>query len=126
MRKCPVCNIELKVTSLHGEEVDRCSQCNGIYFDKGELESVIHLVKLFKNIKLNEEDIYTITEEEESRELKCPVDNKVMDKKDIAGLIVDICPECEGIWLDNGEISALKLAENHIKQNLSLYLRLGE
>jgi len=125
MRKCPVCSTNLHEEKMSSEEIDRCPGCGGIFFDRGELESIISLVKTFNSIKLKETDIDTITESEGNRILNCPVDNSPMEKKEIAGTIIDSCPECEGIWLDNHEITALKIAEKHIKENITLYIKLG-
>lgn len=125
MRLCPICKIELNEIDFHGQAVDRCNKCLGIYFDSGELESIIHLVELFCRVSLKEQEIDTISEYEKNKQLCCPADNEVMKKREIAGEIVDICTKCQGIWLDNGELLALKSAEKHIKQNLNLYMRLG-
>ncbi|TNE51541.1 MAG: hypothetical protein EP343_05435 [Deltaproteobacteria bacterium] len=126
MRSCPVCSVSLEEVQMHDETVDRCPDCNGIYFDKGELESIVGLVAMVNSVKLSEEDIDTIEPEEQERELPCPVDGVVMEKRDIGGYVIDLCPSCSGIWLDNDEITLLKLTEDHIKQNLQLYIRLGQ
>jgi Zn-finger nucleic acid-binding protein len=125
IRKCPLCETAMQKEFIHSETVDRCKQCNGIYFDEGELENISHIVRLFQNAKMEEEEIEIGILHRDNRYINCPVDNKVMKKHSIAGIILDICPECNGIWLDDGEVQALKIAENHIKQNLNLYLRLG-
>ena len=125
MRKCPVCTVDLIEIDFHGQVVDRCNSCQGIYFDHGELESIIHLVELFCKIDLQEQEIDTIEENEKNKQLCCPADGQVMKKREVAGEIIDICPQCQRIWLDNGELLALKSAEKHIKQNLNLYIRLG-
>ncbi len=39
--KCPKCGSDLKETELLGIKVDRCTGCDGIYFDKGELGIVL-------------------------------------------------------------------------------------
>lgn len=39
--KCPVCNIELKITDRQGIEIDYCPQCRGIWLDRGELDKII-------------------------------------------------------------------------------------
>ncbi|MFC1851451.1 zf-TFIIB domain-containing protein [candidate division CSSED10-310 bacterium] len=126
MRFCQICQIELKEVTLHGETVDRCPTCNGIYFDRGELESIVKIVSLFQSTTLSEIDIDTISSAEKSRLLKCPADGSDMMKKEIACYTIDVCENCGGIWLDGGEISALKIAENQIKENIQLYIRLGE
>ena len=39
--KCPKCGNDLKEEALEGIKVDRCTSCEGIYFDAGELEQVL-------------------------------------------------------------------------------------
>jgi Zn-finger nucleic acid-binding protein len=125
-RECLACNRPLERIEMQGQTVDRCNGCEGIFFDQGELESVIHLVNLFQSVTIDEEDIDSVPQKEHERIVYCPEDRTEMNPKDIMGLTIDICPKCNGIWLDRGEIAILKLAENHIRQNLSLYIRLGE
>lgn len=38
--KCPKCGHDMVEENLEGVKVDRCSHCEGIYFDAGELEQV--------------------------------------------------------------------------------------
>lgn len=124
-RMCPVCKTALTKEFIHNETVDRCKQCNGIYFDKGELENISHIIRLFQQSNMDEQEIKTGALARHTRHVKCPVDDETMEAYGLAGIIVDICPHCDGIWLDDGEIQALKIAENHIKQNLNLFIRLG-
>ena len=39
--KCPKCGANMSETDLHGIKVDRCGQCQGVYFDQGELELLL-------------------------------------------------------------------------------------
>ncbi len=125
MRNCPVCNIQLDEKQLESEIVDICSSCGGIFFDKGELESIVHLVEIFQQIKLSEPEIDTVSQKEYDREFLCPECGVIMEKRDYSGIYIDFCRTCEGIWLDNEEINALKLAEQHVQKNIELYKRLG-
>ncbi len=38
--KCPKCGHDLKAEDLEGIEVDRCTFCEGIFMDAGELEDL--------------------------------------------------------------------------------------
>jgi uncharacterized protein with PIN domain len=38
--RCPKCGHEMKEETLEGVAIDRCSHCEGIYFDAGELEQL--------------------------------------------------------------------------------------
>ena len=39
--KCPVCNIELRMSERQGIEIDYCPECRGVWMDRGELDKVI-------------------------------------------------------------------------------------
>ncbi|MGM5484079.1 MAG: zf-TFIIB domain-containing protein [Nanobdellota archaeon] len=39
--------------------------------------------------------------------LKCPRDEKEMDKIVKNNVVLDICPKCGGMWIDKGEINKL-------------------
>lgn len=39
--KCPVCNVELKITDRQGVEIDYCPECRGVWLDRGELDKLI-------------------------------------------------------------------------------------
>lgn len=38
--KCPKCGHQLATENLEGVEIDRCSFCEGLYLDAGELEKL--------------------------------------------------------------------------------------
>ena len=38
--KCPKCGADLKTEHLHGVQVDRCPEDNGIWLDAGEIDAV--------------------------------------------------------------------------------------
>ena len=40
----------------------------------------------------------------------CPVDGEVLLKEHNHEIIIDRCPKCKGVWLDLGEIDAIKEA----------------
>jgi len=44
MKECPVCRIPLDEIPKYGVIVDICSNCRGIWLDRGELEKVLSLV----------------------------------------------------------------------------------
>lgn len=43
--KCPKCGMELIEIDYKGIEIDRCSGCEGVWLDAGELETVSKLEK---------------------------------------------------------------------------------
>ena len=39
--RCPKCGHEMKEETLEGVTIDRCTYCEGIFFDAGELDQVL-------------------------------------------------------------------------------------
>jgi Zn-finger nucleic acid-binding protein len=76
-------------------ELDRCTFCSGLWFDGGELEALLGR-KLPAKL---DPDVIT------SR--KCPVDSVSMQAAEVAGLRVEFCTKCHGVFLDDGELVAL-------------------
>ncbi len=38
---CPVCKVPLVMSDRQGVEIDYCSQCRGVWLDRGELDKII-------------------------------------------------------------------------------------
>lgn len=38
--KCPKCGHDMKTEALEGIEIDRCSFCEGVFLDQGEIEEL--------------------------------------------------------------------------------------
>ena len=39
--------------------------------------------------------------------MKCPLDNETLVVAERAGVEIDYCPKCRGVWLDRGEIDKI-------------------
>ncbi len=39
--KCPKCGSDMNVEKVSGIEIEKCSFCEGIFFDRGELEELL-------------------------------------------------------------------------------------
>ena len=125
MRKCPKCEDQtLGEYWTQSQMIDRCAHCGGQFFDEHELTSIIKMVEVIQKIEIDELDIETLDVRSRPSYL-CPEDNEKMKREDYGGVAVDKCPKCAGIWLDKGEIIALKGTEDHIKNNMQLYINLG-
>lgn len=42
--------------------------------------------------------------------MRCPLCNVPMREANRRGVLIDVCPECRGIWLDGGELDKLLTA----------------
>ena len=125
MRKCPKCKDQaLGEYWSQSQMIDRCANCGGQYYDNQELDSIIDMVRILQKIELDEPDIETLDKLSRSH-YECPVEGQEMERKDYGGIAIDSCPKCQGIWLDKGEIIALKATEDHIQNNMKLYINLA-
>ncbi|RME22976.1 MAG: hypothetical protein D6806_12070 [Deltaproteobacteria bacterium] len=105
--RCPKCNSEMKKVTVRKIEVDRCPSCGGIFLDKGELEAI------------DDADIGAVFDrgawsrqkpEMDEVEAFCHRCRRTMMKLRAAGDVnIDWCDQCEGVFLDRGELAALDL-----------------
>jgi Zn-finger nucleic acid-binding protein len=102
---CPKCSKPMSTWCPADVELDHCSRCKGLWFDANELSrhlSNIDSRRLAEQVK-----------DGAKTTLPCP---RCPEAKLLGGFLLDIpvesCPECEGIFLDAGEIYELLGALN--------------
>lgn len=39
--------------------------------------------------------------------MKCPIDDSALVMSERAGIEIDYCPQCRGVWLDRGELDKI-------------------
>lgn len=121
--KCPSCRANLSRLDFKGIVLDHCGECDGLWFDKGELVRA----KNEEDRKLKGFDfpLWSDTENVSTTigERLCPACNKNMHVINYAGysdLPVDMCPACHGVWLDKGEFVTLISHLEKLKKEFSL------
>ena len=92
--QCLLCETEMLREVIDGVEIDLCPECEGIWLDEGEFQKLTSL-------DVNELDTT------DGRDLKCPKCTNTMTCEVIDLVEIDRCPECNGIWLDEGELMIL-------------------
>lgn len=112
---CPKCKVDMtrKEVEVPGPNVfiDFCPNCKSYWFDKGELSKIVkdRLVKKYLT-ESKGMDKWT--------RFSCPRCNGKMTMKFVYNLEVDECKDCNGLWLDKGELSALKEKyQDRLKEN---------
>ena len=104
--KCPIDKNDMIIVEHEKIETDHCLRCSGVWFDSGELELLITLLKA--EGASSQTDLLTPNEvkHEEARR-KCPVCGHKMDKVHLGNVqevLVDSCPRGDGLWFDSGEL----------------------
>ncbi len=115
-RTCPHCEEPLQTISVRSRtplSIERCRICYGLFFDTGEIETLLtdSLPDVFD---INLEHIRSINQDRyrtggKVKYIKCPVCGILMNRVNFgyrSGVVVDRC-KSHGVWLDNGEITHL-------------------
>jgi len=107
---CPICKVPMLVVEFEEIELDCCNECAGVWFDRGEL------LLLFggneaERIELRPENIDSLPEAPTTeKQRKCPLCRQKMRKLYIGPrqtVLIDACPDGDGLWFDGGEVAAL-------------------
>ncbi|NND98443.1 MAG: zf-TFIIB domain-containing protein [Pirellulaceae bacterium] len=116
--KCPVDGSELaKETYEASTEIEKCLTCGGVWLDEKELERIqdsterdyTDEVKEFPNLV---DRAYAMALAQSKPPVTCSVCNSVMERREHGGcsqILIDVCPQCRGVWLDHGELTALEV-----------------
>lgn len=103
--KCPKClKIDCEKINADGVVVDRCKSCGGIWFDGGELYSLVEKGKYYAEFF---REPIEITANSIELPLKCPKCGVAMKKVKKLNIIIDVCPDCKSVWTDKGEFSQI-------------------
>lgn len=111
--KCPRCQTELvkdevKDMYFNTVEIESCPTCEGQWIPEEQLD---FLAKEYDVVLLEFRHIPKLREQ--LKQLPCPncgphqIMEKVEHPRD-ANVILDTCPNCNGIWLDKGELEAIQ------------------
>jgi len=107
---CPKCKVALAARQAEGQpvEVDDCPECEGIWFDKKELEKLMPVArkKLDLHWKAEHKDYLCPRCQVELFEFKYPQTE----------VHIDMCKKCRGVWLDGGEFDAIQEARQKMRE----------
>jgi Zn-finger nucleic acid-binding protein len=126
---CPVC-VGARMDKVHIRDrsgtltLDTCPRCGGLWFERGEVgqlsarkPSAIHMHVPTRVDRVRppclgchaplDRDAEKCEACGERNVLHCPACDREMDRREHAGLILDFCRHCHGVWFDNAELSAI-------------------
>ncbi|MBU1535151.1 zf-TFIIB domain-containing protein [Myxococcota bacterium] len=124
--QCPYHDEPLKKEIYEAEiEIDMCPTCRGLWLDPGELETIQQTQEIDYSERLehnvNKEAMeYNRERQLKAEPIKCPGCSTLMEKQEHdhnSLIVIDFCPSCFGIWLDEGELEALEIyyEREHLK-----------
>lgn len=105
--RCPKCRADMELLNVEGVQVDRCSSCQGLWFDNGELEQ---LRDRRVGAELDIGDAKTGKANDTVKNYHCPrcggdMLRRVDPQQRHIGY--EQCGDCEGTYFDAGEFSDL-------------------
>jgi uncharacterized protein len=112
--ECPACGHGLVAKHVDDLVVDACDGgCGGVWFDNGEIEEVDDRDEVAGSVLTGIEQRWASAVNHE-RKRACPRCEGILMQKRQYGprqpVEIDECPGCGGIWLDAGELEAIRNA----------------
>lgn len=126
---CPVCvGVAMEKAQLGGKAggltIDYCPRCGGLWFDRGEVGQLAQrapaVIREFVTERVDrvrppcQSCLAPLDRDAEKcpacghrNVLDCPVCDRPMERRPHAGLVLDLCTKCHGVWFDNAELSAI-------------------
>ncbi|WNG37073.1 hypothetical protein F0U61_27895 [Archangium violaceum] len=125
-RHCPLCENEpLRPLRVSDVEVDTCPRCHGLWFDRGELERFpdrpparTFLAAARQAPSRCRRRGHPVAREQavcptcRSEPVACPSCGSRLGLVVTSACPIDVCPRCEGVWLDAGEFELLEGVTN--------------
>ncbi|MCZ4339794.1 rhomboid family intramembrane serine protease [Shewanella colwelliana] len=101
---CPGCHKGvMKVYDFHGEEVDNCQTCGGMWFENGELNGALSTADNGNDKVRIEETLGQHLGASARRCHHCDCTMEHYHLMDGYQIEVDVCHQCSGIWIDEHE-----------------------
>ena len=128
--ECPKCaRTMLPVEFGTDIEVRRCIGCRGLYCERGVLEQMRD--EWLVDTVLDTGSAVDGAKYNETRDIPCPGCGTTMDHakdKEQGHITLDVCANCEGIFLDAGELTDMKNVTlmDHVRQLLAKLAKRGE
>ncbi len=111
---CPACRKQLQTVRIRGIELEACTDgCGGIWFDAAELFRLDEPEEgegdpvLDKLLALPRQGAAGPSGEKRLC-IKCGAKMKNHEHREGSGIFIDECYVCGGIWLDGGELKAIR------------------
>ena len=105
---CPTCKSDMIVVEHNRIELDYCGKCHGVWFDTGELELLLGSLGLDSAISFLNSILEVEEAKTDEKKRRCPLCRQKMKKVNLeTKVLVDLCPQGEGIWFDGGEVGVL-------------------
>ena len=115
--QCPVCQLRMEPLAYEGKLVRWCENCRGHWLTKNELRHIIEsrvvkFERIAAHVLAKAGPDRTIPHPERERSLMCPECQVALEARKYgtdSTIVVNRCPECEGVWLDYHELELVQM-----------------
>ena len=107
---CPTCKSDMIVVEHDNIELDYCTDCNGVWFDAGEMDLLLQSIDVDGSGSLLKDVLDAPEIDSPEKKRKCPICGSKMKKPTIGDnnkILIDVCPQGDGMWFDGGELAQL-------------------
>jgi len=107
---CPRCQVVLREHALGPVVVDGCDACGGLWFDTDELTK---LARGGQEVVVAAEGVFAppdpVADLMPAKGLcpRCQVPLYAFEFAHTPGVVLDACPQCRGVWIDDGELESI-------------------
>lgn len=105
--KCPKCSLAFGRVEVEGFPASVCPGCSGIWLSRVFLESAVERHARAERLPRGSGLLYETVAE--ATDLSCPFcRTHRLETLRVRDVTVERCPECKGIFLDRGELDAIR------------------
>ncbi|MDX1460742.1 MAG: MFS transporter [Xanthomonadales bacterium] len=105
--RCPKCRADMELLHIDGIEVDRCTDCRGIWFDEGEMEALNNREAAVAIDTGSAREGRVFDSIEDYRCPRCGGEMNWTVDADQRHIGYEVCADCRGAYLDAGEFRDL-------------------
>ncbi len=106
---CPKCNSYMFPALKRRVQIDCCANCSGVWLDKGELATIYNTP-----LDMPREGQEAVSE---PTSYHCPRCGGALSEQFYSSqdtLLVDVCEECKGVYLDKGELDKIRTLSQEV------------
>ncbi len=106
---CPACRQAMIIVEYDDVELDMCPDCSGLWFDSQELGQLFEKEGALEQLNSLEQSLAPAPNPKNSRRCpRCRGRLRQVVVPEIGNeLILDECPQGDGLWFDQGELAGL-------------------
>lgn len=120
MPRCPACGVHCQLIDYEGVKVHNCGDCGGYWLSPGKLSRIASKREIQMPEPVRQKMMDMADDQHRPEELMCLSCGVVMEKEQFRiwdDIILDHCPKCKRIWLDQGELEKCQIYSEYLEDN---------